>query len=142
MNDDEGARRSDALLGFVPASALFEQLPVPLLAIDVAGVIVAANAAMSDMTGFTVDEMLGRRADWLILDDIDPNAGSLRGWQRLAGRTVAISHATAPLAYAHISQPLVLSAGSDTLVLMFEDLTEPIWMGDLGAAQDGTTRSS
>lgn len=141
-SDDEGARPSDALLEAVPATALFEGLPVPLLAIDATGVIVAANAAMSDMTGFPVDELRGRRADWLIPDAADPNADTMKGWHLLAGRTVAVSHATAPLAYAHISQPLVLSAESDTLVLMFEDLTEPIWLGDIGTSGDGSTRLS
>jgi len=117
-------------LGAVPASALFDRLPVPLLGVDTGGVVRMANESVGQMVGCEPRELRGRPLEWLILDGSEPGESPLAWMSRLAGRAVPFRHADQPVGYAYLRQPVLLGDDVDVAVIAIDDVTEPIWMAD------------
>lgn len=121
------ARRSfEAFFTRVPVTVLFDGLSIPLVVLSSAGVVVKANDAMCELVGLESDEVRGRRIEWLILDEADPNEETFPWLCRLAGRIVFLRHRGVSRVHAYLSRPLILAEDAEFAVVAFEDASEPM----------------
>lgn len=117
---------SDMLIR-LPASLLFERLPVPLLLIDKRGVVAMANQAMAALTGSTPAELLGQEIATLIPETESTDPGPVAVLAALSGEVVRLRTAEGYVVHARVS-PSVLMRSSDTFAFVaFEDVTERLW---------------
>lgn len=139
--------------------AFVEHLPLPLFVLDTAGVIVFSNRATQDLLGYGEEELAGRDARSLFMQNIDPEW--LRGecgdaarenlWRRKDGGQVPVSVRVGSLAAGGRAGGAVLVASDITeqkrvehsfraseerYRSMFDDSPISLWMEDFSEVRE------
>ena len=109
----------------MPAVAVLERMPFPVLAIDIHGTILFANAAFAAMLGHPQDTIEQLTFHEIFLNPIDvPAATALRAY---ADALVGLTHRDGFTVLARTSKSAMERRDDEVALVVFEDLTEQLW---------------
>jgi PAS domain S-box-containing protein len=115
---------ADKLEG-MPAVAVLERMPFPVLAIDIHGTILFANAAFAAMLGHAQDTIERLTFHEIFLNPIDgPAATALRAY---ADELVELAHRDGFTVLARASKSAMKRQDDEVALVVFDDLTEQQW---------------
>ena len=117
------------LLSQLPALALLEWIPVPVLAFTDDGTIVFTNWSFAQMIGHTPEMVLSLRFDQIFesLPDDDTPIALLRARADLIVETIHLDGSTVQ---TRMTESLVLGGADELALATFHDVTEQLWLAD------------
>jgi PAS domain S-box-containing protein len=115
----------------LPALALLEWIPVPVLAFTDDGTIVFTNWSFAHMIGHTPEMVLSLTFDQIFasLPTGTSPIATLRARDRLI---VDIPHLDGSTVQTRMSESLVLGGADQLALAAFDDVTEQLWLADRG----------
>ena len=109
----------------MPAVAVLERLPFPVLAIDIHGTILFANAAFAAILGYAQDTIEQLTFHEIFLSPMDgPAATALRAY---ADELVELTHRDGFTVLARASKSAMKRQDDEVALVVFDDLTEQQW---------------
>jgi PAS domain S-box-containing protein len=107
------------------AVAVLERMPFPVLAIDIHGNMLFANAAFAAMLGHAQDTIEQLTFHEIFLNPVDgPAATALRAY---ADELVGLTHRDGFTVLARMSKSAMKRQDDEVALVVFEDLTEQLW---------------
>jgi PAS domain S-box-containing protein len=125
-----GRPRDESAIEFLrdfPALLALSRLPVPILAVDDAGVIAFANQAFSAMVGYSSEELTTMTAQSLVMCIAEPTSGVVAVLREHANTVIRLLHADGWTMPALMSDSVLIRDGEKLAVVAFTDLTEIAW---------------
>lgn len=121
-----GDQSTIGILTHMPALVVLDRIPVPVLAVDDAGVIVFANRTFGDMVGIPATTLVGAPFRSLLLG---PEEGPAAGADlaAFAGSVLQFRHAEDWPVRAKMSESALLRGDDAGYLVAFEDITEQTW---------------
>lgn len=113
----------------LPARVLLDRLPMPILAVH-DDTVVYANPAFETMLGHPVGSLGGTGAGGLVDEDISGEGSVGLVLRRRAGELLGLQHSDGSLLNVVVSQPLLLRADEQVVLIGVQDVTERIWEND------------
>lgn len=126
----QGPPTPTTVLGALPADAVLDRLPVPVLAIAQDGAIVFANAAFADLLGHTA-EAVGTLSFHEILHTSAADGAALPAIGGHEDLIVELAHRDGSIVRAKMNSSALRTDTDPVALATFQDLTEHLWVNEL-----------
>jgi PAS domain S-box-containing protein len=123
---DRQSQSPAATLEQLPALAVLDRVPVPVLAIGHDGSILFTNTAFAEMLGFEPNEVLSLRFHE-IFHRAPESESLLSVVHALANMVVELAHKDGSVVRALMSRSAVVRAEDRFALAAFQDLTKQLW---------------
>jgi PAS domain S-box-containing protein len=110
----------------LPARVLLDRLPMPILAVH-KDTVVYANPAFETMLGHPVGSLGGTAAARLVDEDTRSEGSVGSTLRRRSGELLGLRHSEGSLIKVVVSQPMLLRADEQVVLIGVQDVTEHIW---------------
>jgi PAS domain S-box-containing protein len=118
---------AETMLDRLPASLMFERLPVPLLLVSRSGSIAKANPAMAALVGNTCTGLRGRDIVNLIPELTSDGTDPVAALAERAGCVLTLRNAEGYDVHARVSPSVLLRCDDPFSFVAFDDVTERLW---------------
>lgn len=117
------------ILTRLPAVVVLERFPIPSLAMTRDGIILFANTAFAEMTGYRQDGLAGL-AFQEAFHTVPAALCALSGVDALANLVVELRHCGGWTVRARMSKSALMRRDDPVVLVTFEDLTERLWIDE------------
>jgi PAS domain S-box-containing protein len=117
------------MLQQMPALAVLERLPEPVLAVDHEGTILFANDAFCDMLGHAPDELLAMKFGD-IFGGLATHHCAVALVHAYSDRLVKLAHKDGHPVWARMSKSAIRRSDDTLALATFHDHTEELWLRD------------
>jgi PAS domain S-box-containing protein len=117
----------------MPAVVVLERIPVPTLALAQDGTILFGNTAFAEMLGYQQDRLAGLSFPE-IFHAAPAALSALSRMHALANLVVELRHCEGWTVWARMSKSAMMRHDDPVLLVIFENLTEQLWVGNVSNA--------